>query len=725
MHRPPMASSVGKQYSRLAFVASASLLCVLMACAGGQAGTDSPGAPKARAGNPLGAGGRIDLSGADLERPIALDGQWEFYWLRFVDPSSFQGGGQPIPDALVTLPAEWASYELRGIDERGYASWRLRIEGLEPGAAYALKLNSFLSAGLVYANGALVDAHGQPGRSEEEERPGWYSRVAYCDADEAGRIDLVLHASNFNDRSGGLRSSIMFGKPRQVTALRERAVAYELFVVGAILAMGAYYLSLYAFRRKDRAALWFGLLCIVLGLRVLLYDEYFILAIFPGMGFRLLFALGYLSFCGGVMLFAAFVRATFPDEYPAWAVWVACAVSIAYGLIVIITPSFFTSTILRWYQLAAVLTGLGIAAAIALAALRKRKGAGLFGLGFLLIFSAMVHDVLVSAGLIQGVFITQLGLVGFLFTLSLNLTRRFAGAFSMAERLSGDLKRVNQSLERFVPKEFLGFLEKTSIEEINLGDHSAQDMAVLFADLRGFTRIAERLSAEDTFSFINEYLAHAGPSVRAHNGFIDKYMGDGFMALFPLGAEAALDCALDIQRQMALYNEERGRKGLAAVSIGMGIHEGPLMLGTIGEAMRMDGTVISDVVNTASRLEGVSKEYGLSVAVSERILASLPDPTKYHMRFIGKIRVKNKSMAVSVFEIYDCDPAAIITRKDRAKADFERGLAAYYARRFDEAKGFLESADLILPGDGPTLRYLNEIARWRGLVKEEGAPDLG
>jgi adenylate cyclase len=719
MHTSPLALAGHTGKKRIVIVAAALLLCALGACAGG-AGSDA-----AASGAAFWVGGRIDLSGATLDKPIALDGQWEFYWRRFVDPSAFQGGGQPIPDALVSLPAEWSSYELRGIDERGYASWRLRIEGLEPGAAYALKLNSFLSAGRVYANGVLIDAHGKPGRSEEEEEPGWYSRVAYCDADEEGRIELVLHVSNFNDRSGGLRSSIMFGRPRQVTALRERAVAYELFVVGAILAMGAYYLGLYAFRRKDRAALWFGLLCIVLGLRVLLYDEYFILEIVPGMDFRLLFVLGYLSFCGGVMLFPAFVRATFPDEYPAWAVWAAGAVSMLYGLIVIIAPSFFSSTILRWYQLAAVLTGLGIAASIALAALRKRKGAGLFGLGFLLIFGAMVHDVFVSAGLIQGVFITQLGLVGFLFALSLNLTRRFAGAFSMAERLSGDLKRVNESLERFVPKEFLGFLEKTSIEEINLGDHSAQDMAVLFADLRGFTRIAERMSAEDTFSFINEYLSHAGPSVRAHGGFIDKYMGDGFMALFPLGAEAALDCALDIQRQMSLYNEDRACRGLGAVSIGMGIHEGPLMLGTIGEAARMDGTVISDVVNTASRLEGVSKEYGLSVATSERILASLPDPTKYHMRFIGKVRVKNKSMAVSVFEIYDCDPPAIIGRKDRAKADFERGLAAYYARRFDEAKSLLEAADLILPGDGPTLRYLNEIARWRGLVKEEGAPDLG
>ncbi|MBP7264513.1 MAG: adenylate/guanylate cyclase domain-containing protein [Spirochaetia bacterium] len=663
---------------------------------------------------PKASAGAMDLRGVDLERPVALDGDWEFHWKRFVDPGAFLDGTAPRADTVDLFPSEWSSYSIAGVDMRGYGTWHLRVRGLKPGSAYGIKASSFLSAAFIYVNGELVDSHGSPGATAAAEKPGWKSSVALFQADPDGVVDLVLHVSNFADRSGGIRTSILFGTPRAVLGAKERAVAYELFVVGAIVVMGAYYLGLFAFRRRDRASLWFGLICLVLGLRVLFYDEYYIQALFPGMTFRALFVGGYLTFTAAAALFAAFVRATFPREFPRIGVLVAVVSSAAYSAVIVAAPTFLSSTILRWYQLCIVVLGLGIAASIVLAAVRRRRGSGLFGLGFLALFGAMVHDVLVSSGVINGTFVLQLGLVGFLFALSLNLTRLFAGAFTMAERLSMDLQRINESLERFVPRQFLGFLKRDTIEDIQLGDNSAEDMAVLFADVRAFTRLAERLSPEETFAFINEYLARTGPAVRAHGSFIDKYLGDGFMALFPGGSEDAVRCALDIQARVAEYNEERFARGQEPVAVGIGVHTGRLMLGTIGETVRMDGTVIADAVNTASRLEGVAKEFGLSVAASECVLADLPDPTLYRMRFIGKVRVKGKTKPVSVFDLYDGDMPQIRDRKDKARADFERGVEAYYERDFDQARERLEAADVILPGDGPTRRYLEDMLTWRG-----------
>ncbi|TFG84823.1 MAG: adenylate/guanylate cyclase domain-containing protein [Spirochaetales bacterium] len=657
------------------------------------------------------AGGVLDVSGVDLGDLLALDGEWEFYWNRFVDPDSFMSGRQPQPNLMASFPSEWASYPIPGVAVRGFGTWRLRILGLEPLALYGLSASSFLSAGRIFANGVLIDSHGTPGRTESEERPGWMSHVSTLRADSDGSIDLVLHVSNFADRSGGLRTSLFLGHPDDVWAHKVGSIAYELFVVGAILAMGAYYLGLFMFRHGDRASLWFGLLCLVLGVRVLFYDEYFILAIFPGMSFRALFVLGYLTFTAGAVIVTAFVRASFPDELPQWGVWFAGGASAAYTGIILFTSSFFASGVLRWYQLSVVLVGLGIAAAIVLAAVRRKRGAGLFGLGFLAIFAATIYDMFVAGGLVQGVFITQLGMMAFLLALSLNMTRLFAGAFTMAERLTGDLRRVNESLERFVPREFLGFLKKSNIEEIELGDHSAEDMAVLFADVRAFTWMAENLTPEETFTFINEYLARTGPAVRAHGGFIDKYLGDGFMALFPAGAESAVRCAIDIQARVRAYNVERAGQGRDSIAVGIGVHVGTLMLGTIGESARMDGTVISDVVNTASRLEGVAKEYAMGIAASESVFSALQDPTLFRMRFIGRVRVKNKRQPVSVFEIYDGDEAEMIERKERVKDEFERGVEAYYGRRFDEARQHLVAVAEALPDDKPTRRYLDGIAR--------------
>jgi len=660
-------------------------------------------------GVPAFDGGIADVSAVDTGVPVALDGDWEFYWGRFVDPATLGSGEPPLPDALAAFPSEWNEYGLPRVEPVGYCTWRLRVTGLEPGRRYGLKASSFLSAAHIYADGELVQSHGRPGKTAAEEIPGWLSLVSPVESGPDGRLDLVIHASNFADRQGGTRSSLSLGDFDAVAGTRERAVAYELFVLGALGVMGAYYLGLYAFRRKERAALWFGLFCLVLGLRVLCYDEYYILSLVPGLPWRLLFDLGYLTFTAAVALFAVFVNATFPDEYPRWAAAGASAVSAAYSAVVLVAPTRFSSLGLVYFQAATLVVGLGAAVAIVVATIRKRQGAGLFGLGFLALFGAAVYDMLVSAGLVRGAFVMQMGMLGFLFALSLILTKRFAGAFSMAETLSGDLTRMNRSLERFVPRQFLGFLKKNTIEEIRLGDSSAEEMAVLFVDVRAFSSFAESSTPEETFSFINEYLARVGPAVRAHGGFVDKYLGDGFMALFPGGSESAVLCALDVQARVAAYNIERAAAGNKLIRVGIGVHAGRLMLGTIGEEFRMDGTVISDAVNLASRLEGVSKTYDLGIAASECILADLPDPTAFRMRFIGKVKVKGKSEAVSVFDIYEGDPPELRSKKDLVRAAFERGIQAYYERRFGDARTLFAQVVAVLPEDGATLRYLSAI----------------
>jgi len=653
--------------------------------------------------------GTVDLVAADPDVPIALDGLWEFYWNRFVDPAVLRDGEPPLYDAIAPFPSEWMAYRMPGVQPEGYCTWHLRITGLEPGRNYGLRSSSFLSAAHIYANGELVQSHGRPGKTAYEEKPGWFSLLTPVQADPDGSLDLVIHASNFADRQGGTRSSLFFGDYAAVAALRERAVAYELFVVGAIAVMGAYYLGLYVFRRREKAALWFGLLCLVLSLRVLCYDEYYLLSLVPGLPWRILFVLGYLTFTAAVALFAAFVHETYPDEFPRWAVLAAAVASAVYSAVILVAPTRISSLGLVWFQGAALVVALGTAAALVVAALRKRLGTGLFGLGFLAMFAATVHDILVSSGLVRGAFLVQLGMLAFLFTLSLILTRRFSSAFALAEAHSGDLARMNRSLERFVPKEFLGLLKKDTIEQIALGDASAEEMAVLFVDVRAFSSLAESSTPEETFAFINEYLARVGPAVREHGGFIDKYLGDGFMALFSGGAESAVRCAIDVQAKVAAYNVDRQNTGRMAIRVGIGVHTGRLMLGTIGEEARMDGTVISDAVNLASRLEGVSKAYDLGIAASERILADLPDPTAIRMRFIGKVKVKGKTEPVSVFDIYEGDPEELRAKKDLVRAAFERGIQAYYERRFGDARTLFAQVVAVLPEDGATLRYLGAI----------------
>ena len=150
-------------------------------------------------------------------------------------------------------------------------------------------------------------------------------------------------------------------------------------------------------------------------------------------------------------------------------------------------------------------------------------------------------------------------------------------------------------------------------------------MTVLFADIRRFTSLSEELSVDATFGFLNDYLKAVTPSIRQHNGFIDKYIGDAIMALYPGDPTDAVRSALAIQEALTEYNDHRVVNGQAPVNVGIGIHTGDVMLGTVGSQDRLDTTVIGDTVNIAARLEELTKRSNSSIIVSEDVKNALPD----------------------------------------------------------------------------------------------------
>ncbi len=248
-----------------------------------------------------------------------------------------------------------------------------------------------------------------------------------------------------------------------------------------------------------------------------------------------------------------------------------------------------------------------------------------------------------------------------------------------------ELSKINIAYGRFVPHEFLRFLGHESIVDVRLGDQVQKTMSILFSDIRSFTSLSEDMSPKENFDFINSYLRRVGPVIRQHNGFIDKYIGDAIMALFPEAAEDALRAAIEMQKQVSLYNVHRQNNGYVPVAIGVGLHTGSLMLGTIGEEQRMESTVISDAVNLASRLEGLTKVYGASIIISGQSLFGLDDQTKYNYRFIGQIPVKGKKELVPVFDVFDADPPQIIELKMQTKAKFEEAITLYHAQKIEES----------------------------------------
>ncbi|TGK55507.1 guanylate cyclase [Leptospira kanakyensis] len=272
-------------------------------------------------------------------------------------------------------------------------------------------------------------------------------------------------------------------------------------------------------------------------------------------------------------------------------------------------------------------------------------------------------------------------------------------------------KILTESYARFVPKDFLANLGKDTILDVKLGDQIQKYMAVLFSDIRSFTTLSEQMSPEENFNFINSYLGRMSPIIQKHNGFIDKFIGDAIMALFERNITDAIFAGVDMQLYLKEYNYHRNKQGYVPIQIGIGIHAGSLMLGTIGAEERLEGTVISDTVNLASRVQNLTKIYGAKIAVTEAAIHAIDDKhiQSLEYRFLDRVRVKGKTKPVSVYEILNGDDPIFLEQKLNTKDLYLEATAAYHSENFAEAKEKFEAVAKRFPEDKATQLYLKRL----------------
>jgi class 3 adenylate cyclase len=244
---------------------------------------------------------------------------------------------------------------------------------------------------------------------------------------------------------------------------------------------------------------------------------------------------------------------------------------------------------------------------------------------------------------------------------------------------------IYSSYIRFIPGEFLQLLGKKSIIDVSLGDSIQKNMTVLFADIRNFTRRSEEMTPAENFAFMNEYNSLMEPIIRHNGGFIDKYMGDGIMALFSSTPDDALTAAINMIKSLNRYNENRFQNNKDNISIGIGLNTGNIMLGAVGDEKRMDITVISDAVNVSSRIQVLTKLLGGSLLITEEVFSRLKDPSKYMMRSMGERLIRGKSRRVKVYEVFDADTPQLKELKKKTIKEFEKAVSLYDEKNKQEA----------------------------------------
>jgi adenylate cyclase len=266
-------------------------------------------------------------------------------------------------------------------------------------------------------------------------------------------------------------------------------------------------------------------------------------------------------------------------------------------------------------------------------------------------------------------------------------------------------EKIRALLRKAVSKEIAEELIRRG--EINLGGEEKK-VTVLFADIRGFTAFSEGASAPQVVAQLNDYFGRMAGVIDQHHGVIDKFIGDAVMAIFgaPISTAAdvdnALRAALGIARALERLNEDRERKGLAPWTNVIGLNTGPAVVGTMGSSERWSYTVVGDSVNLASRLESLTRYYGVRIALSSATKEAAKGD--FLFRTLDLVRVKGKRETIEVFELLgEAAPAP------EWLGHFEEGVRAFRESRFAQAKILFQNVLRLSPQDAPCRIYLERL----------------
>jgi adenylate cyclase len=277
---------------------------------------------------------------------------------------------------------------------------------------------------------------------------------------------------------------------------------------------------------------------------------------------------------------------------------------------------------------------------------------------------------------------------------------------------SKNKRHLSRIFGQYIPSSLVEEMDESG-EEINLEGES-RHMSVLFSDIRGFTTISEGLDARELTQMMNEFLTPITGVIQQHRGTIDKYMGDCVMAFWgaPLSdkehARHAVEAGLEMVKAVTNLRETFEKNGWPPIAVGVGVASGEMNVGNMGSEFRIAYTVMGDVVNLGSRLEGLTKQYGVDMIVSAGTVALLPD---FSFRELDLVRVKGKNEPIAIFEpVGPVD--GLSDEKKQHIADFSAVIVAYRQKDWDHAEGLLRK--LARQGDELLYNaYLDRIEQFR------------
>lgn len=624
-----------------------------------------------------------------------IQGQWHFTPNQFY---SFNNVSQP---SYAPLPGKLVESDLKS--NYGYASYGLRVIGLNPDKIYVLQVNHMLSSCAIVINGVDRASQGQPGVSKKTEIPGKTISLASFKPLKNGTADIIINISNFHNRYGGSDQSIILGSAKVLNDSFVFNLLFYNLACTVLFVFSMFFIVLHLNYKKMPYILWFAFAAITMSVRISVFYPHILAHLLPSIPWKLFFILRYVSIPLSALFFTVFIKKIFNSMYRFF-YWPLITICIIASVFTVVVPTPLVSRYLYVQQGIIFIAAIYNAAVIVRALARRQKYALWIALILFFLAAFALHDILVSQWIISGKLLLQEGAVVAIIIAVVMSLDGYAASIHQIEQLVKEQKRIQASLRRFFPNQLLFFLQKNSITEINTGDASELSMTVLSIDIRSFTHMSEQLTPDEVFVLLNKYFALVAPIIRRYGGVIMKFLGDGFTALFSDIPDIAVSCGIEIQRK--LKEEQIQLNNLPPIRAGIGIDTGKILLGVIGNDSRLDSMVISNTCYTAEELQAATKVYANTIIISESILRSLKNPDDFHIRRIQEA----DGIKQSVYEVYDCDPQAVQDKKQKTAAYIEKVLQYIKGKNYTGAQTYLAKSLEIFPDD-PLASYYQKVLK--------------
>ena len=554
-----------------------------------------------------------------------IETEWDFYWGKFISPLD----KTTAPDLKVTVPCEWNKYDLppeaKAIAKKGEGAgtYRLTLTNLKPETEYAFPVfEVFYTACEIYADSTLIYKCGEPAEKWENTKGEQYFDKAVFKTDSTGSVTLTIYVSNNFYRKGGFRGTFTISENTTYTQNTSRSLCNYSIFSGLLLLMIIYCL-LISSHQKDISSFYLALLIFGIFSRLVTAVFPMLKAVFENMPFTMILRIEYMALfiipAAQTMFYDSLNKKIF-NHIPAK---ILAAPSLIFLILDFVLPIKYANRLVPFMQ-AYVFAIIGIEVVLFFIRIIKNKDfISIMAIVSLIIIAlGTTNDILIihHSYILGRVRLLGLSFVIYAFFQIVVLAYIQDKNYRKVVELNKELAETNMAYYRFVPKEFLELLSKKDITEVKLGEYRVAKMAVLSADIRNFTSTSEKLAPIQVFDMLNSYLRRVAPLIRKYNGIIEKYLGDGIIAIFPESAESAVNCAIAMQEEMIELRKEFEQKNMPQIRIGIGINYGNVVIGTGGDKERMTEISLSDAIDIAVKTEAATKIYKRPILVTKSTL---------------------------------------------------------------------------------------------------------